>query len=254
MAGLGRRTFAAGEVLTAANVMGYLQDQAVMNFAGTAARGSAIASPSEGMVTYLADSNTIETYDGSTWLRQTTGLVPITPSNVVPAGSGSTATSNSLGLVTFTSCTAIELHGVFSSRFRNYKVVIDGNSSGAIGTTFTFARIGNGSTMVSANFQGGFNGVEAGYTTITVVPDTSSVPLTYTNIAQAYGTELNIYSPYIATTTKFYAASVGYAPGNARYIAHAANAHSVSSSYSSLYFAITAGITNGTIQVFGFNN
>jgi len=42
VAGAGRRTFTPGEVLTASNVMNYLQDQAVMNFAGTAARGSAI--------------------------------------------------------------------------------------------------------------------------------------------------------------------------------------------------------------------
>lgn len=63
MAGLGRRTFAAGEVLTASNVMGYLQDQAVMNFAGTAARGSAIGSAvSEGMVSYLQDTNSVEVY------------------------------------------------------------------------------------------------------------------------------------------------------------------------------------------------
>jgi hypothetical protein len=66
LAGLGRRTFAAGEVLTASNVMGYLQDQAVMNFAGTAARGSAIGTAvSEGMVSYLADSNSIEVYTDS---------------------------------------------------------------------------------------------------------------------------------------------------------------------------------------------
>lgn len=62
MAGLGRRTFAAGEVLTASNVMGYLQDQAVMNFAGTAARGSAISAPDEGMISYLKDTDAIEVY------------------------------------------------------------------------------------------------------------------------------------------------------------------------------------------------
>jgi hypothetical protein len=68
MAGLGRRTFAPGEVLTASNVMNYLQDQTVMNFAGTAARGSAIGTAvSEGMVSYLADSNLVEAYDGSAW-------------------------------------------------------------------------------------------------------------------------------------------------------------------------------------------
>jgi len=68
MAGLGRRTFAPGEVLTASNVMNYLQDQAVMNFADDGARGSAIGTAvSEGMVSYLADSDVIEVYDGTVW-------------------------------------------------------------------------------------------------------------------------------------------------------------------------------------------
>jgi hypothetical protein len=69
MAGLGRKTFTAGEVLTAVNVQGYLQDQAVMVFSGTAARGSALGTSvlSEGMVTYLTDSNTITVWDGASW-------------------------------------------------------------------------------------------------------------------------------------------------------------------------------------------
>jgi hypothetical protein len=68
MAGLGRRTFAPGEVLTSSNVMNYLMDQSIMNFAGTAARGSAIGTAvSEGMVSYLANSNAVEVYDGSAW-------------------------------------------------------------------------------------------------------------------------------------------------------------------------------------------
>ena len=68
MAGSGRRVFAPGEVLTASNTMNYLMDQTVMNFAGTAARGSAIGTAvSEGMVSYLADTNAVEVYDGSAW-------------------------------------------------------------------------------------------------------------------------------------------------------------------------------------------
>jgi hypothetical protein len=42
-------------------------DQSVMTFAGTAARGSAITTPVEGMVTYLEDSNSLQLYDGSGW-------------------------------------------------------------------------------------------------------------------------------------------------------------------------------------------
>ena len=67
MAGLGYKVFTAGEVLTAANVNGYLMEQSVMVFAGTAARGSAIGTASEGMVSYLSDSNSLTVYDGSNW-------------------------------------------------------------------------------------------------------------------------------------------------------------------------------------------
>jgi hypothetical protein len=69
MAGLGRKVFTAGEVLTAANVQDYLQDQVVQVYAGTAARGSAIGTATtEGMVTYLADTNEIQVATGTaTW-------------------------------------------------------------------------------------------------------------------------------------------------------------------------------------------
>jgi hypothetical protein len=91
MPGLGRRTFAPGEVLTATNVMGYLQDQAVMNFAGTAARGSAIGTAiSEGMVSYLADTNDVQVYDGTSWL----GLGPKGRIAQIVHGSTSTAAGN----------------------------------------------------------------------------------------------------------------------------------------------------------------
>lgn len=67
MAGLGYKVFTAGEVLTAANVNGYLMEQSVMVFAGSAARGSAIGTASEGMVSYLSDTNTLQYYDGAAW-------------------------------------------------------------------------------------------------------------------------------------------------------------------------------------------
>ena len=63
----GRKVFTAGEVLQAADVNDYLMDQSVMVFAGTAARGSAIPSPSEGMVTYLQDSDSVQVYNGSSF-------------------------------------------------------------------------------------------------------------------------------------------------------------------------------------------
>jgi len=68
MAGAGFRTFVDGDVLTAAQVNTYLMEQAVMVFADSSARASALPTPSEGMVTYLADTNVLEVYDGSNWV------------------------------------------------------------------------------------------------------------------------------------------------------------------------------------------
>jgi hypothetical protein len=67
MAGSGRKIFAAGSVLSAADVQNYLQDQAVMVFAGTAARGSVVTA-SAGMVSYLTDVDQLQHYNGSNWI------------------------------------------------------------------------------------------------------------------------------------------------------------------------------------------
>jgi hypothetical protein len=67
-AGLGFKEFTTGDVLTAADANGYLASQVVMVFASAAARTSAIASPQEGMISYLKDTNATEYYSGSAWV------------------------------------------------------------------------------------------------------------------------------------------------------------------------------------------
>jgi hypothetical protein len=64
-----KKVFDAGEVLSASDVNEFLMDQMVQTFAGTAARGSAIPAPVEGMLTYLADSNTFEFYNGTSFVE-----------------------------------------------------------------------------------------------------------------------------------------------------------------------------------------
>ena len=64
-AGAGYKEFTAGEVLTASDVNQFLASQVVMVFAGTAARASAIGTPTEGMFTYLKDTDTLEYYTTS---------------------------------------------------------------------------------------------------------------------------------------------------------------------------------------------
>ena len=68
MSGAGYKSFSAGSVLTAVEVNTYLMEQSVMYFGGTAARGSAIPSPSAGMVTYVNDLQQVQYYNGSAWV------------------------------------------------------------------------------------------------------------------------------------------------------------------------------------------
>ena len=67
-AGLGFKNFTSGDVLTAADVNGYLNSQTIMVFADTAARTAAITSPQEGMFSYLKDTNATEYYTGAAWV------------------------------------------------------------------------------------------------------------------------------------------------------------------------------------------
>jgi hypothetical protein len=62
-----RKEFEAFTRLDASDVNTFLMDQSVMTFASSAARGSAIPTPVEGMVAYLEDSDLLSIYDGSAW-------------------------------------------------------------------------------------------------------------------------------------------------------------------------------------------
>jgi hypothetical protein len=68
-----RKVFTSGEVLTAADVNSFLMNQAVMTFADAAARTSAIASPTEGMLTYLSNVDLYQFYNGTIWVNITPG-------------------------------------------------------------------------------------------------------------------------------------------------------------------------------------
>lgn len=59
--------FVNGQTLPASRVQDYLMNQTVMVFDSTSARSSALT-PTEGMITYLKDTNAIEFYSGTTWV------------------------------------------------------------------------------------------------------------------------------------------------------------------------------------------
>ena len=98
-AGLGFKDFQTGEVLTAADVDGYLM-QGVWVFASAAARDAAVTSPQEGNFAYLKDTNVTTYYTGSAWANlDTTGMTnPMTTTgDSIYSSSGSTPARLGIG-------------------------------------------------------------------------------------------------------------------------------------------------------------
>jgi hypothetical protein len=138
MAGAGKKTFTAGEILTASDTNTYLMEQTVMNFAGTAARASAIPTPSTGMTTYIGTTGTasipqIETYTGSQWQ---------TPY-------GQTLLAN----VSFTAATSVIVDNVFTSAYDSYYLVVTARNTSAndVGLAFQFRNAG--ATIAGTAYQ-----------------------------------------------------------------------------------------------------
>jgi len=128
MAGAGYKLYLTGDVLSAADVNNYIQEQTVMRFASSAARTSALSLVlAEGMMSYLQDTDSVEVYNGSAWV----GVANSGDITGVTAGTGISGGGTS-GTVTITNsmATAITTAGD----------LIKGTGSG------TFDRLGIGST------------------------------------------------------------------------------------------------------------
>jgi hypothetical protein len=101
MAGAGYKLFATGDVLTAAQVNTYLNEQTVMVFADSAARTTALSGVlAEGMMSYLQDTDSVEVYDGTSWTAVGGGGMtnPMTTTgDVIYSSSGSTPARLGIG-------------------------------------------------------------------------------------------------------------------------------------------------------------
>jgi hypothetical protein len=135
---MSRKVFTAGEVLAAADVNSFLMDQSVMSFAGTAARGSAISSPVEGMYTHLEDTDDLQFWNGSAW-RSPFGLTRLVNQ-------------------TITTSTAFIIDNVFTTEFDNYKVILKGDAASASTSVLVNMQFRKaGSTITASNYrQGGW--------------------------------------------------------------------------------------------------
>jgi hypothetical protein len=165
-AGLGFKTFTTGEVLSAANVNGYLM-QGMLVFASAAARDAAITSPQEGQFAYLKDTDTTTYYTGATWTNLVGGVAggltllsttALTGSSVTVSSISQSyknlfiyikdVTSPAVGAVT------LRLNGITTSSYTDHRIFYAAAGVQADFTTGTslFLNNSNSNTAASGKF------------------------------------------------------------------------------------------------------
>jgi hypothetical protein len=228
MAGAGKKTFTAGEVLTASDVNTYLMEQSVMVFGGTAARSSAIPTPSEGMTSYRTDTQQIESYDGAEW-RGMSGLQLVKKQTI---GSG---------------VSSVTVTGAFSATYDVYKIVVSGGvASGDIALNLTLGSTATGYYWAGASQQYGSSTVNGANGSN--VANFQSVVYCSTN---ALSGQIELDNPFATKRTMVRYQATGSSTTYFRNDAHGflndANSYTA--------FTLTTGsgtITGGTIYVYGY--
>jgi hypothetical protein len=232
MAGAGKKTFTAGEVLTASDVNTYLMEQSVMYFGGTAARASAIPTPSTGMTTYIGTTGTatipqIETYTGSAW--QT------------PYGSTLLATVNLTG-------SSVIVNNIFSNTYNVYKIEmadVTFSQNGALQLQLRTGSTTSGSDYRTQRFS-------AANATISGDRDATTAVWNFNKdaIDNSNGT-ITLYNPSYAIAT-FIHAEMSVSSSLATNLHQISGLHSLATSYESMVLSPTGGtFTGGTMRVYG---
>jgi hypothetical protein len=226
-----RKVFTAGEVLAASDVNEFLMDQTVMVFAGTAARGSAIGTATEGMYTHLNDTDTLQYYDGSDWVNR----IP------TPETAGVTL----LNTTSFTDETSVVINNVFSSTYDFYKVYIQATGSTVVDLNFRLAASGtaaSGSSYVRERIGANSASVFADTTTAT------SYFMGATDAAANALHTLELANPGNAKDT-----GINSYGGRGNFVCITSGFHDVETAHDGLNIFIAGGDTfTGTISIYGY--
>jgi len=215
-AGLGFKDFVTGEVLTAADVDGYLM-QGIWVFATAAARNAAVTAPAEGNFAFTKDTNSLWYYDGAAWVASgATGDIEGVTAGVGISGGGTSGTVT----VTKSMATAITtagdtLYGTGSGTFSRL----------GIGTAGQVLKVNSGATAPEWGAAGGASGLTLISSTtvgsaVSSVTISSAFSATYANYlivaSEVNGSaQTNAALTFGSTTTGYYygATYVGFSSG-----------------------------------------
>jgi len=283
-AGLGFIEFTTGDVLSAAAANGYLASQTVMVFADAAARTSAIASPQEGMFSFLKDTNATQFYDGAAWVNlDTTGMVnPMTTTGdviysssgttparlgigtagqVLTVNSGATApewatsAAGGLSLINTTSFSAVasqSINDVFSATYDHYMIKLENLGSTNIAVLF---RLRVSATDETTNYLANNVLITAGGNTISSATgngtgQTAFYPMFMSSTKNL--STIQISNPFDATPTQSTWHSLS-GDGGGKFNLWGAGQNTNSTSYTGFSLITNTGTMTGSVSIYGYS-
>ena len=178
------------------------------------------------------------------------GLTPMIPSSVVVATG--TATSSTLGLVSFTGASAISLNDVFTTSYKNYKILIKIESASAVCGVYLRLRVG-GADNSTANYQNiKINADSAGV--VSVSASTTTVgDIGATTTTSGNSTAIEVLDAYPAIPTRMnYTYTGGISGGSIT--SHGGTKFGASTSFTGVTIYPSTGNFTGYLQVLGYNN
>jgi microcystin-dependent protein len=174
------------------------------------------------------------------------GLVPITDGTLTIAGASSSGSQNSFGTVSFTDATSLTFDNIFTSKYLNYKVVVDPVISTTGNMTSRF-RIG-GTTTTTSNYAWGFVGISLGSSNISSAINDTSMVTAPTLLASAVSPViLDIFSPVSASTRT----QIVGQNARARDVYNVAAGSQVPAAADGIVFTFSAA-TSGNITIYGY--
>jgi len=286
-AGLGFKDFTTGEVLTAADVDGYLM-QGVWVFASAAARDAAVTSPQEGNFAYLKDTNVTTYYTGSAWANlDTTGMTnPMTttgdtiysssgstparlgigttgqvltvaggvPSWATPAGGG--AGLELIDTTTFTSSSAINVNNVFTSTYTNYRILLNSDSH-SYTSTLNMRMRASGTDNSSSNYKWIYTYIQSSSSGVQTDQNNNATEWhvgTHPGDSPNSVIVMDIFYPQATAKTYIMPANAHLGDGSYVQLRSGVGGLTVTTSYDGFSILSPGGTMTGKVRTYGYKN
>lgn len=178
------------------------------------------------------------------------GLILLTPTSVAKTGTGSTATINTNGSVSFSACETLSLNGVFSADYDNYMIVLWTNQAVASDSDIHFRLRAAGTDSTStADYNRQL--LQANGTTISASRSTNAGFWLAGYSHQDYQNGLvgHIYGPYLTQPTAYRTSAASSLTG--ALLADFCGTHEQSTSYDGLTIRLNANSFTGRVAVYG---